>query len=43
MAGKDNDKLNDEREWASMCFTCHRWVHDNDAEARKLGLIKSRL
>ena len=25
----------------AICRMCHRWVHDNVAEAKKIGLIKS--
>ena len=25
----------------AICLMCHRWVHDNVAEAKKIGLIKS--
>lgn len=42
-AGKIGDLLTDSRYFCSLCFEHHRWVHDNDFEARKLGLLVSRL
>lgn len=42
-AGKIGDLLTDSRYFCSLCFEHHRWVHDNDFEARELGLLVSRL
>lgn len=27
---------------AALCWSHHRWVHDNPAKARELGLLRSR-
>ena len=42
-AGKIGNLLTDSRYFCSLCFEHHRWVHDNDFEARELGLLVSRL
>ena len=26
--------------WLPVCRKCHRWIHDNPSEARRLGLLK---
>ncbi len=33
----------DVNNFKSVCRTCHNWIHENDLEARKLGLLKSKL
>lgn len=35
--------LTDKRYFCSLCDNHHKWCHENDAEARKLGLLQSRL
>ena len=37
--GRAGRLLMDERFWTPLCSRHHRWVHDNIAEARALGLI----
>lgn len=29
----------DETTYKAMCFTCHRWIHDNPAKSYELGLM----
>jgi len=31
--------LLDTTTWITLCMNCHRWVHDNHNEAKKLGLL----
>lgn len=41
--GKIGDKLTDVKDFMSVCRGCHTWIHDNDAKAREMGFLKSRL
>lgn len=40
--GRENDRLNDTKDWLSLCRSCHAKIHDSlsAAEARRLGLKK---
>ena len=33
----------DENNFLSVCRQCHDWIHQNNVEAQKLGLLKSKL
>lgn len=37
------DLLWDVTYFSALCSNCHIWVHENDAEARELGFLLSRL
>lgn len=41
-SGRIAGNLTDEKNMIGLCTEHHHWAHNNDAEARKLGLIKSR-
>jgi hypothetical protein len=38
-SGRVGDKLNDESLWLAVCRSSHLWIHDNPAQARKIGLL----
>ena len=37
--GRDGNLLFDVRHWSGCCEKCHRWIHENTAEAQALGLL----
>lgn len=43
LAGKIGDLLTDTDNMIGVCRDCHEWIHLNDAEARDMGLLLSRL
>lgn len=40
--GRIGKMLLDKSNMVGFCHTHHQWVHDNDSEAREMGLLKSR-
>lgn len=43
LRGRIGKNLLDNGKFMAVCDQCHTWIHDNDAEARKRGLLLSRL
>lgn len=43
LQGRIGKNLLDNGKFMAVCDQCHTWIHDNDAEARKRGLLLSRL
>lgn len=41
--GRGKEYMLDTTTWMALCSHHHYWCHNNDAEARELGYIKSRL
>jgi hypothetical protein len=37
--GRLGELLMNQEYWIPLCAPCHRWVHDNPAAARNLGLL----
>lgn len=42
-AGRIGSRLVDVKKFVAVCASCHRFLEDNPAKARELGLSKSRL
>jgi hypothetical protein len=39
-AGRNGDRLNDVRDFMSVCRPCHQWIHANPKESREAGWLK---
>ncbi len=37
--GRRGDLLLAERFWIAVCSDCHQWIHNNMAEARRMGML----
>ncbi len=43
LKGRQGSFLTNKKYFCSLCRNHHEWVHNNDKEARKLGLLLSRI